>query len=164
MQRDYSIKKQAYFVGLLLLVLAFFAIKSRIAGPTETEEAVTGTRLPADSESASLQTGEAETQTGQPAVLSAKAVTETGLQKDEAVVSEEERLKIEAIRGELKAARELFADLSGEPLDYTDPDHWLVIPEIMKEVDTVYIYDTTCADEKKPDILPADSKVMQRGA
>ncbi len=70
----------------------------------------------------------------------------------------------EAVRKKLLEAQKKFPDLEGEVTDYTDSKNWMVIPEIMKDVDTIYFYGSTCADSGKPKIIPADSKVMHNGA
>ena len=52
------------------------------------------------------------------------------------------------------------------PTDYSDNNNWMHIPEIIKPVDTIYIYPTVFIDPspEAPDIVPIDNKNMRLGA
>ena len=50
--------------------------------------------------------------------------------------------------------------------DYSDPDNWLQIPEVVHGVDTIYLYPTTYIDPSSdaPDICDISDPIMRSGA
>ena len=74
---------------------------------------------------------------------------------------------ISAARGERGTEAEFrMAEPVGDPSDYSDADNWLNIPEIIYDVDTVYVYPTVYSDSgaDAPEIVPIDNETMRAGA
>ena len=178
-------KKQAWIVGAFLLVLLVSAMQGRTeqsqrsgaspeAGRSEPGGTVATAQLPGSGAPRTTaqqpETGDAQTIAQAPEGAAAvgsdrsdrRAVTQT--QTDYGGAAGEENSPTEADRAlqdRLTGARKLFPALEGEPLDYTDEAHWLVIPEIVREVDTIYVYGTTHAEGDRTAVIPADDAVMQ---